>query len=150
MQTRNNFLEQRLAVAELRINERNKLIEEAEQYSRRHSLRLHGVDVKYNETTDDVLNSMKAEIKRMNLTIHDIEIDRAYITGPSYTDKHGMRQQSVLVKFTSWNARDRFFEGRKNSNFYIKLDLTSKRNVVFNKIIEQINDKRSVASKFLN
>ena len=99
LQTRNGLLERRLRVAELRIKEHEQLIEEAEQYSRRHSLHLNGLEVKYNESADDVLNLVEKEIKHMNLSIQDFEVDRAHRNGRSYTDKDGNKKQTVLVTF---------------------------------------------------
>ena len=139
-----------MGVAELRIKEAEQLIEEAEQYSRRHSLRLNGLEVQYNESAADVLNLVKKEIKRMNLSIQDFEVDRTHRNGRSYTDKDGNKKQTVLVKYTSGNARNKFYKVRKHSNFHIKPDLSSKRNEVSNHIRDEINNQTSTASKLFN
>ena len=85
-----------------------------------------------------------------NLTIQDIEVDRAHRNGRLYTDKDGNKKQTVLVKFTSWNLRNTFYKARKHSSYYIKPDLTSKRNEVLNHIRDEINNKNCIASKLFN
>ena len=108
------------------------------------------MDVKYNESADDVLFSVKKEIERMDLTIKDFEIDRAHRSGSWYMDRDGKKQQTVLAKFTSWGARNKFFKARKQSKFHIKADLTKNRNDVLNYIRDQLHDTESTASKLVN
>ena len=44
-----------------------------------------------------------------------------------YSVSYGNRQQATLAKFTTWDARNKFFKARKGSNFYVKADLTKKK-----------------------
>ena len=61
------------------------------------------------------------------MPIQETEIDRAYRLGVSFTDKKGKKQQSVLVKFNSWKARNVMFKARRHSSFYMKADMTKRR-----------------------
>ena len=63
LQTRSEHLVGRHKVAECRIDEQSVLINDLEQYSRRHSLRLNGIEIKYNENVEDFLTSVQKEIK---------------------------------------------------------------------------------------
>ena len=86
----------------------------------------------------------------MDLPITDIEIDRAHRTGTPFTDKNGIKQQSVLVKFTSWNARNIMFKARKRSSFYMKADLTKRRLNVLKYAEGEMFKNGGLASKFIN
>ena len=124
LQTRTNTLENTTAVSNIVLEKLKVSIDDNEQYSRRTSLRLNGIAKDFNETNDDIVEKVEKEVKRLNLTIDDYDLDRAHRTGRSYVDKNGKRQQPILVKFTSWYARDQMFKSRKCSNFYMKADLT--------------------------
>ena len=94
--------------------------------------------------------AVKNEIIRLKLNINDIEIDRAHRSGPIFTDKNGKKQQTVLCKFYSWKARNTMFKARKNSNFYIKADLTKRRHQLFIYATNQMLDDQCIAGKLLN
>ena len=145
LQTRNDMLEMRIGVAECLIKENCSLIDDAEQYYRRHSLRINGIAPKYNENSDDVLQSVSNEIKRLNLNIAEVEIDRAHRSGAPYTDHAGARHQGVLAKFTSWDARNKFYKARKHSNFYLKADLTKQKDEALRYARHKINDDSEVS-----
>ena len=131
LQTRNLDLEKRLNITEFQIKDQSLLIDETEQYSRRHSHRFHGLETNSNESPSDIVSSVKEEIKRMNLPIEDFEIDRAHRSGPVYTDKYWVKQQAVICKFISWKARHTMFTAKKKSKFYMKADLTKNRHNIY-------------------
>ena len=88
---------------------------------------MNGIENEYNENAEDLLTSVQKEIKRLNLPIQETEIDRAHRLGVLFTDKKGKKQQSVLVKFNSWKARNVMFKARRYSSFYMKADMTKRR-----------------------
>ena len=96
---RTNKLETISAVADIEIEKMKISIGDNEQYSRRTSLRLNGIAKDYNETNDDIIEKVEKEIKRLDLTIDEYDLDWDHRTGPKYTDKNDRRP--VLVKFTS-------------------------------------------------
>ena len=73
---------------------------------------------------------------------------RAHRFGKVYTDRNGNRQQAVLAKFTSWDARNRFYRARKKSNFYVKADLTKQKDNVLKYARQKIRSDPGV-SKFI-
>ena len=52
------------------------------------------------------------------------------------------------MKFTSWDARNRFYRGRKKSNFYVKSDLTKQKDDVLKYAREKIRSDPGV-TKFI-
>ena len=149
LQTRNDYLEKRMGVAECVLKEHQKLIDDLEQYSRRHSLRMSGVEKKYGETSRDVAEAVSDEIDRLKLNIGPIDIDRAHRSGRRYFDKDGVEQQGVLAKFTSWYARNEFFGARKNSLYHIKADLTKQKNQTLQYARSRIHND-SLLKEFVN
>ena len=53
------------------------------------------------------MKSLCIEMDYLDAPIQPIEIDRAHRTGTKYKDRNGKWQQPVLMKFNSWNARNK-------------------------------------------
>ena len=113
-----------------------------EQYSRRSCLRIHGVEVKENEDGDGVMNVLEDCYSSVNLQFDANDIDRAHRIGLPYTDKNsGKKVKSIIVKFRSWKARQRFYKGRprycadssKKPGFTVSVDLTKRRYLLLTK-----------------
>ena len=84
-----------------------------EQYSRRSCLRIDGVEIKENEDGDGIMNVLEYCYSSVNLQFDANDIDRAHRIGLPYTDKNsGKKVKSIIVKFRSWKARQRFYKGR--------------------------------------
>lgn len=116
-------------------DELNYRIEELEQYSRRNSLRFHGLVVNEREDTDDKILFITNSI--LGLEIKPDQIDRSHIVGKS--DTKGKRQ--VIVKFTSYKTRREVYAAKtklKNNpeNVFISEDLTRQRHVIVKKLLE--------------
>ena len=124
LQTRNTVLETRL-------NECKIKIDDNEQYSRRHTVRIEGLPKKYKESNDDLFDAVYSEINKLGLDIEANDIDRIHRSGVPYNDERGRKQQTTLVKFTSWYYQDQLFEARKRSKFFVKPDLTKRREKLF-------------------
>ena len=151
LQTRIGELQRRVALAEIFCDKQKIDIDDNEQYSRRHSLRLYGIEKrKFNETADDVLNKIYDEMDRVESPIDEVEVDRAHRTGKAYKDSKGKWQQPVLLKFVSWKARNEMFRSRKQSRFYMKADLTNRKEEILMYAREQINDEGSLANRLIN
>ena len=79
----------------------------SEQYSRRNSLRISGIPETVNEDTDQVVLHVAETV---GVNILPSEIDRSHRLG-----KPGNRQtRDILVKFTTYRARERFMKNRRN------------------------------------
>ena len=125
-------------------------IDNNEQYSRRHSVRLHGMESKNKkETPDDVMGKIFDEMDYLQAPIEEEEIDRAHRTGAKYKDEKGKWHQPVLLKFNSWKARNKFYKLRKNSNFHMTADLSNRNEKVLNYAREQIRREGSLANEFI-
>jgi hypothetical protein len=112
---------------DLRSNVQNleSQIESIELYSRRNSLRISGVEEIDKE--DILKETMTFFEEKMNLptpiTVSDI--DRVHRVG-----QKGHNPRPILVKFSTYAARDRVMGNRKsleNSDFYLNEDVTRQR-----------------------
>ena len=146
LQTRNCSLEQRVAVIECELKELEVRIDDNEQYSRRQSLKLDGIPKKYNENSGDVLQTVYDEIDRLELEIDKWDVDRCHRNGPVHINDNHERQQTTLVKFTSWYARNKFYQARKLSSYYVKPDLTKRRENVFSYARDQLRNRNYVSN----
>ena len=88
------------------------------------------------------------EVNRLDLDIDSYEVDRAHRTGRSYVDKKGKRHTPVIVRFTSWRARNCFYEARRESNLYVKADLTARRQSLLAQALD-LHESDSKISKFI-
>ena len=119
-------------VAELRkISQKNhEENEELEQYGRRLCLRIDGVATEKDETSDDVLEKVVEMCKEANIDIPDVVIDRAHRIGNVYEDhSRKVKCRSIIVRFTTFRHRTRFYRAKKKfkKGVKVKLDLTKKR-----------------------
>ena len=113
-----------------------------EQYSRRNCIRISGIDESSDEKTDAIVLSMA---KSLNCDIQLEEIDRSHRVGKSTprttTNNNGhasttpaqRRTRDIIVKFSSYRARQKFYMSRSNAksngykHVYINEDLTRRR-----------------------
>ena len=89
------------------------------------------------------------EFERLDIEIYKEDIDRCHRTGSAYEDKRGKVQKSVLIKFTSWKARDLLYKARKSSRFIVKPDITDRVQKVFDTAKAEVNKVGSVANKLI-
>ena len=124
-------LEAKVALYEKHFEELDLKLENAEQYSRRTSLRLYNLPLpEYGqETSNDCLNKVKELFTEMGVSIPDSSIDRVHRIGRIKTSAgSSMSVQPVIMKFRSFNARMQVCRARKNlQNKKIGLDLTQRR-----------------------
>jgi len=108
--------------------------DDEEQYSRRNSVRISGIEETANEDTDTkVLSIINKELKLTDVTNEDI--DRSHRVGPKSNERH----RSILVKFRSYREKALVLKHSKhlkarNKNcadvkdrIYINEDLTTRR-----------------------
>ena len=111
-------LESQVAMLQTHVNNlkhvQDKKIEELEQYGRRLCLRVDGVPCKAGETSDQVLNTIRDQIKEVRAEIPDVVIDRAHRIGSPYYDEEAkMKKQPIIVRFTTFRHRTMFYHHRK-------------------------------------
>lgn len=119
-------------------------IEELEQYGRRLCLRIDGVPAETDETSEDVLKKITGMCKEAKLDIPDVVIDRAHRIGNEYENNFNVKCKSIIVRFTTFRHRTRFYRAKKKfkKGIKVKLDLTKKRHkllVEANKYCEKSN-----------
>ena len=112
-----------------------------EQYSRRSCLRIHGIE--YKEVSDNVMEVLDSCYEQMKLPFDQSDIDRVHRIGKPTTRKDEGGEEvktvkSIIVRFKSWDARQKFYKARPRSHqtkvqkpgtrsFNIVLDLTKRR-----------------------
>ena len=105
-------------------------LDDLEQYGRRQCLRIDGVAFKEGERPSEVLTKVKELLVKSESVIPDDCLDRAHRIGKPYKDRtSGIRNQSIIVKFTNFRYRTLFYQNRKklNGKTRVKLDLTKRR-----------------------
>ena len=120
---------------------------DAEQYSRRSCLRLHGLSYPGDgdETAKQCLEKVRKIIeKELDLKIPANCIDRVHRIGRR-TTKDGVIHQAVIIKLWSWDHCVSIFRARKNlkDSLVILLDLTPRRAALLSdakKIIKDYSD----------
>ena len=101
-----------------------------EQHSRRLCLRIDGVPTKTNESSDDVLDSVKSLFKEAKVDIPESVIDRAHRIGSRYLDASSNNcYKSIIVHFTTFRHRTMFYRAKNKlkGGVRVKLDLTKSR-----------------------
>lgn len=105
--------------------------DELEQYSRRNSLRLSGVQERDGEDAAEVmLQILNSELK-LEPPLSGSDIDRVHRVGPK-----SRKDRPILIKFATYHARHKAFSNRKllkRSGWFLNEDLTKIRSqLLFN------------------
>ena len=124
-------------------------INQIEQYSRRQTLRIDGVEVSDNfESPENVVSLVHGYMKEVGINNSDMVIDRAHRIGPVYKDKNNVKYRSIIVKFTNFRIRTQFYRsrGKLKDKIKIRIDLTKRNYNVLKKSIDLIyeSEKKDV------
>ena len=122
--------------------ENNALSEEVDalqQYGRRRNLRIYGIPTRSKETEEDVCTEVKKIIDEAGMNIPHEAIDRAHRIGAVITKDDGFNVQPIIVRFTGFRNRTKFYKARKSikRKVGVSLDLTKKR-------LSMLNDARTL------
>ena len=80
--------------------------DDLEQYGRRMSVRIEGIEVKENETNDDLRAMVTEEMSKLGVSLRDEDIVRLHRSSrPSMKD--GVTTAQTIVKVASWRAREK-------------------------------------------
>lgn len=132
-----NKVRDELFVKSERITALELAVDELEQYGRRTSVRISGLGP-FKVGTD--FKAVVADVAEAMACVFDpSEIDRAHPVGK---DGH-----QLIVKFTTYTARAKFFESRrklkdKRSNVFINEDLTGRRHRMLQRLLASRKDKK--------
>ena len=121
------------SVLEKTILNLEKKVESLEQYTRRPNLRIFGVPVLENESPASVENKVKSLIAECDIGIDVTSLDRMHRVGKktSLAGVSTTETQPIIVRFTSFRDRTKFYKKRKDIKDRLKLgvslDLTKVR-----------------------
>lgn len=122
----------------------NGKMDDLEQYGRRQCLRIDGIAYAAKEEASAVMSKVKDLIKESGADIPDVCLDRAHRIGKPYVNrKTKVKQQGIIVKFSTFRHRTLFYRNRNviKSGARIKIDLTNRRYLLLNKAREFIADR---------
>ena len=136
-------------VSELRrLNISNQNNHEAlEQYDRRLCLRIDGVPTKTNESSDDVLDSVKSLFKKAKVDIPKSVTDRAHRIGSRYLGASSNNSWgSIIIRFTTLRHRTLFYRAKNKlkRGVSIKLDLAKSRYDLLKRANDQVKEVPSI------
>ena len=118
--------------------------DERDQYSRRTSLRLNGIQKTDRETAEKCREKVIDVIKKLKLPISEDSVDRAHRVGVPAKVKGNDRPQKVIVKFTSFRSRANFYKSRKEVKdkkyFCISLIIKIKYVAIENRRFRRLED----------
>ena len=142
--------------------------DDSQQYSRRSSVRVYGVEKESGDESETILEmKIKECYTEIQIPYEKNEIDRFHRIGPIYK-QDGKTYQAIIVKFRSWEARQKFYEGRHRRyikgvkkipgvKFTVSLDLTRRRYLLLQEAreycknhdnVDYVNVNCSLAIKF--
>ena len=134
------------------MKEENKVIrmepEDVQQYVRKQNVRILGVNVIKNETSAAVESVVKQLMHDSNMVIPNVAIDRAHRVGKVKKEMNGNATQPIIVRFTSFRDRTRFYEARKDIKskfkYGISLDLTKIRLGLLNEARKMVDNVEGI------
>ena len=139
--TRVERLENRMAFSQHVTTLHERKIDDLEQISRKVNLRINGIALFPNESPQKIMENISAEVlSHTDLGMADF--DRCHRVGGIF-NKNGTRHQDVLLKLCSWRARDVLYRNRKTFSFFVKPDLTSRRQEVLKSARNELEESTS-------
>ena len=103
--------------------------DDTDQYLRRQNLIIDGIILKERDSPIGLRKLIVREIQRLDIDVEDFDIDRVHrVEEPYYDRRVRAKVQPVVIRFTSWYARNEFYGARKQSRFHLRADLTPRRN----------------------
>ena len=127
------------------IDQLKRVSDDQSQYSRKQNLLLDGFNLKKSDNDRRIRDLVIAEIQRLDLDIDEYDVDRAHRAESPYYDKGGKLHTPVIVRFSSWYARNVMYEARKKSRLYMKADLTARRKDLLNDAKQIFEDDKRAA-----
>ena len=109
-------------------------IDDLEQYGRKNSLRIEGIEVCENESNTQLTKKVAEVLNVMGANITPNDFFRLHRSGRPHM-RNGKRVAQTIVRFKSWSARSRAYqtrytgtkEERESRDQFVRLDLTKRR-----------------------
>ena len=123
-----------------------------EQYSRRTSLRINGIEVQEDEDGDSCVQSVERILGGIpGVVLPENSIERAHRVGKPGTGEDGKKNQQMIVKLKSWKVRTNIYKKRKGQkSVKVYLELTMGRLNLKKLTIEKTHNCEHVAFVFAN
>ena len=128
--------------------------DDVEQYTRRHSVRINGIEGG-NVKSEDIFEVLDKCYNDSGLPFDRNEINRAHRVGKVKVDEEtNRRTQSIIVQYKSWDARCKLYQNRPKKKpgidrkFTVSLDLTKRRLNLLNDARNEIVNYPSVSYAF--
>ena len=110
-------------------------IDDLEQYGRKSSLRVEGIEVSPGETNAALTEKVEHALNALGAKVNSSDFVRLHRSGRPHKAKDGRQVAQCIVRFRNWNARSRAydthfdgsFEERKKKPYFVRLDLTKRR-----------------------
>ena len=136
-------LESSVALIQQHVDKNSIETEEVKQYGRRICLRIDGLPVDDNESSEDVLEKVKTKWVESGINIPDSVIDRAQRIGSVSKDRVKKEdRQSVIMRLTTFRHRAKIYRNRK------KIDLTKKIYKILVDARKNVDDNEKVKFVF--
>ena len=95
-----------------------------EQYSRKLCLRIDGLELPQQETSEECAEKVKCIFEELEVVVPENVLDRVHRIGP-IEEINGKKYQQAILRFTTWRHRIHVYRTRKKApNVKIRLDLT--------------------------
>ena len=72
------------------------------------------------------MNKSESCYKEVGINFEHYAIDRVHRIGKKFRNESGKETQQIIVKFRSWNDREKFYRARPKG-FKVNVDLTKRR-----------------------
>ena len=125
-------LEERIEILESKLAVLDRLeghIDDGEQYSRRHCLRIHSMELPPVGSKENCFQKTKKVIEKLSCGVNVDAIDWAHRIGPVTEKDAGKKFQQIIVRFKSFKDCSSVYKNREKitNGAPIRLDLTKKR-----------------------
>ena len=146
------IMNEKMAYNDKRFELLERRIDDSEQYSRRTSLRINGINYEKNETAAQCLEKVKKEVTKLGIKLDDCEFDRAHRIGRSVDGK----DRQMIVKFATFRARTLVYRNRnkdgKNEAGKVKfyIDQTKRRFDLRKMAVDYCEEKPQVDFVFVD
>ena len=110
-------------------------IDDLQQYSRKYSLHIEGIEMMENETNVMLSKKVEETLNSLGANVSSADFVRLHRSSQPRKMKNGRTVAQTIVKFRNWSARSsayetRFvgtWEPRKKRPCFVRLDLTKRR-----------------------
>ena len=128
---RNILLASKISELEESVNVR---LDDGEQYSRKDSLRIEGIEYTSGETNASLKAVVIKSLNNLGAKVSQTDIFRLHRSSKPRTLTNGLTIAQTIVKFTNWSARSKAYgtrfgswEERKKRPVYVNVDRTKRR-----------------------